>query len=74
MVLFYMVDTAATTWGPTYLDHTFDTPAGLVALATFPYLLASGLVRLAGDRLVARYGPVTCCGRAPWSRRAVAWP
>jgi MFS family permease len=27
-------------------------------LATFPYLVASGLLRLAGDRLVARFGPV----------------
>lgn len=58
MVLFYMVDTAAATWGPTYLDRTFSTPAGLVALATFPYLLASGLMRLAGDRVVAAYGAV----------------
>ena len=58
MVLFYMVDTAAATWGPTYLDHTFSTPSGLVALATFPYLVASGALRLAGDGLVARYGAV----------------
>lgn len=57
MVLFYMVDTAAATWGPTYLDDTFTTPASLVALATFPYLIASGLVRLVGDGLVARFGP-----------------
>jgi Na+/melibiose symporter-like transporter len=56
MVIFYMVDTAAFTWGPTYLDHVFTTPSALVALATFPYLLASGTVRLAGDTLVARYG------------------
>lgn len=56
MVLFYMVDTAAFTWGPTYLDHVFSTPSALVALATFPYLLASGTMRLAGDGLVARYG------------------
>jgi hypothetical protein len=56
MVVFYMVDTAAFTWGPTYLDHVFSTPSALVALATFPYLLASGTVRLSGDRLVARYG------------------
>ena len=42
LVLFYMVDTAATTWGPTYLDDTFSTPEDLVALATFPYLVASG--------------------------------
>jgi MFS family permease len=58
MVLFYMVDTAAFTWGPTYLDHVFPTPSSLVALATFPYLLASGAMRLAGDGVVARYGPV----------------
>jgi hypothetical protein len=58
MVLFYMVDTAAFTWGPTYLDHVFPTPSSLVALATFPYLLASGGMRLAGDTVVARFGPV----------------
>ncbi|MEZ5096683.1 MAG: MFS transporter [Nocardioides sp.] len=58
LVLFYMVDTAAATWGPTYLDGTLAAPSRLVALATFPYLVASGLVRLAGDALVARYGPV----------------
>jgi Na+/melibiose symporter-like transporter len=58
MVLFYMVDTAAFTWGPQYLDDVFDAPSALVALAVFPYLLASGIVRLAGDGLVARYGAV----------------
>jgi MFS family permease len=58
MVLFYMVDTAAFTWGPQYLDDVFPTPSGLVALAVFPYLLASGSVRLSGDSLVARYGAV----------------
>jgi Na+/melibiose symporter-like transporter len=58
MVLFYMVDTAAFTWGPQYLDKVFPTPSALVALAVFPYLLASGTVRLAGDALVARYGAV----------------
>jgi MFS family permease len=58
LVLFYMVDTAAFTWGPTYLDRAVDAPSDLVALATFPYLLASGLVRLAGDGLVRRHGPV----------------
>ena len=54
MVLFYMVDTAAFTWGPQYLDQVFNAPSHLVALAVFPYLLASGTIRLAGDRLVAR--------------------
>jgi hypothetical protein len=58
MVLFYMVDTAAFTWGPQYLDKVFPTPSALVALAVFPYLLASGAVRLSGDSLVARYGAV----------------
>ncbi|MCW2835560.1 MAG: major facilitator superfamily 1 [Nocardioides sp.] len=58
LVLFYMVDTAAATWGPTYLADEFDTPSGLVALATLPYLVASGAMRLAGDRLAARHGPV----------------
>ena len=58
MVLFYMVDTAAFTWGPQYLDKVFPAPSGLVALAVFPYLLASGAVRLSGDSLVARYGAV----------------
>ncbi len=58
MVLFYMVDTASMTWGPTYLDNTFTTPERLVALATFPYLLATLIMRLAGDPLVARFGPV----------------
>ncbi|MBB6629042.1 MFS transporter [Nocardioides sp. KIGAM211] len=59
MVLFYMVDTATQTWGPLYLDDTFDTPSRLVALATLPYLVASGVLRLAGDGLVARHGVVT---------------
>jgi len=58
MVLFYMVDTAAQTWGPTYLDHTLGAPGSLVALATLPYLVASLAMRLAGDGLVARYGAV----------------
>ena len=58
LVLFYMVDTAAFTWGPTYLERAVEAPSRLVALATFPYLLASGLVRLAGDDLVRRHGAV----------------
>jgi len=56
MVLFYMVDTASTTWGPEYLKHVFTTPSQLVAIATFPYLLASLVMRLAGDRIVERFG------------------
>ena len=58
LLVFYTVDTAATAWGPLHLDTTFDAPSRYVALATFPYLVASGLVRLVGDRLVSAYGPV----------------
>ena len=58
MVLFYMIDTGVQTWGPLFLDHTFTTPERYVALAALAYLLASGAVRLAGDRLVARLGAV----------------
>ena len=59
MVLFYMVDTAAFTWGPLFLKNVFDdTPSGLFALAVFPYLLSSGAMRFAGDGLVARHGAV----------------
>lgn len=57
LMVFYAVDTASTTWGPMHLDATFDAPERYVALATFPYLVATGLVRLVGDRLVARHGP-----------------
>lgn len=58
MVLFYMVDTAVQTWGPLFVDHTFTTPERYVALPALCYLLASGGVRLAGDAIVARFGPV----------------
>ena len=58
LVVFYTVDTAAATWGPVYLDDVFDAPADLVALATLPYLVASGVVRLAGDHLTERVGAV----------------
>ena len=58
MVLFYMVDTAATTWGPVYLGGTLDAPTSLTALATLPYLLATLLGRAVGDGLVDRHGAV----------------
>lgn len=64
LVLFYMVDTATTAWGPVYLaspDVFTDPPTSsqMVALATLPYLTATMLARLAGDRLTARHGAVT---------------
>ncbi|MEW1952418.1 MFS transporter [Terrabacter sp. NPDC080008] len=58
MVLFYMVDTAATTWGPVYLGGTLGAPTGLTALATLPYLVATLLARAVGDGLVDRHGAV----------------
>jgi fucose permease len=59
MVLFYMVDTAATTWGPVFLKSVHEAPDWLLPLATLPYLVASLATRLAGDAAVARVGAVT---------------
>ncbi len=56
IVLFYMVDTATTTWGPTYLDKTFAASDAVVAVATLPYLVASLVARGVGDHLTGRYG------------------
>lgn len=58
MVLFYMVDTAATTWGPVYLNGTLHAPSSLTALATLPYLVSMLVARGIGDRLVDRFGAV----------------
>jgi hypothetical protein len=82
MVLFYMVDTAAFTWGPQYLDKVFPTPSTLVALAVFPYLVTSGTCRLVGDAVVARYGAVrvlrtgavVACGGLAVTVFAPSWP
>ncbi|MDQ6525635.1 MFS transporter [Nocardioides sp. LHD-245] len=82
MVVFYMVDTAAQTWGAIYLDEVVDAPSRWVALATLPYLLASLVVRLAGDSLVERYGAtpvlrigaVVACGGLAVVTAAPTWP
>lgn len=58
LVIFYMVDTAITTWGPSYVHHVFGAGTGLVAVATLPYLLASLAGRAAGDSLALKYGPM----------------
>ncbi len=58
LVLFYMVDTASQTWGPVFLRTAFDVALGNVAVATLPYLVATLVARLLGDRAVARFGPV----------------
>lgn len=64
LVLFYMVDTAATAWGPVYLSSAtvFDHPptnSSMFALATLPYLAATLLARVFGDSLTARLGART---------------
>ena len=69
MVLFYMVDTAAATWGPTYLDRAFATPTSLLALATFPYLVASLVARWRATGWYAATAPFACCAPAHWCRR-----
>ncbi|MBM7515838.1 MFS transporter [Nocardioides nitrophenolicus] len=82
MVVFYMVDTAAQTWGAVYLDEVVDAPSRWVALATLPYLVASLLVRVAGDSLVERYGvtpvlrvgAVVACGGLVVVTAAPTWP
>lgn len=82
MVVFYMVDTAAQTWGAVYLDEVVDAPSRWVALATLPYLVASLLVRLAGDSPVERYGvtpvlrvgAVIACGGLVVVTAAPTWP
>ncbi len=58
MVLFYMVDTAATTWGPVFLRSAHQAPTWLLPMATLPYLVATGASRLAADRVVDRVGAV----------------
>ena len=82
MVVFYMVDTAAQTWGAVYLDEVVDAPSRWVALATLPYLVASLAVRLAGDALVERYGvtpvlrvgAVVACAGLVVVTAAPTWP
>ncbi len=58
MALFYMVDVATQTWGATYAHEVFDTSKAVAPLGVFVYLLFSGAVRLAGDRLVGTLGAV----------------
>ena len=66
LVLFYMVDTAATTWGPTYLDHVFDDPVRPGRAGDVP-LPAGQRLRAARRRPPrhARTARCRCCGSAP---------
>jgi MFS family permease len=82
LVVFYMVDTTAAAWGPVYLARSFDAPGNLVALATFPYLVTSIVVRLAGGQLVTRFGvapvlrigAIIACGALALVALAPSWP
>ena len=81
LVLFYMVDTAAFTWGPTYLERAVDAPSGLVALATFPYLRRAAWSGsrvttwyAAGPVRVLRVGTLVACGGLAVVVFAPAWP
>ena len=60
MVLFYMVDTAAQTWGPTYLDDVVRRPA---------------VAGRAGDAPLPRRQPGRAAGRRPawWRGTAPCW-
>lgn len=59
MMLFYMVDLSVQTWGATYAEEVFDLDGGMGALGIAGYLVASGLFRVAGDRMVQQVGAVT---------------
>lgn len=64
LALFYMVDTAVTTWAPTYLHRTFDASSRPVAVATLPFPVGSLVSRACGDALTARLGPAALVGAA----------
>ncbi len=56
---------AADGWSAVYLRDDLRAPAGLAALAYAGFSIAMAVGRLTGDRLAARFGPVTvlrCCG------------
>lgn len=49
---------ASLDWSAVYLRHQLDTSAGLAAACTTGFTLTMALARIAGDRVVDRYGPV----------------
>jgi MFS family permease len=50
---------AADGWSAVYLRDDLGAPAGLAALAYAGFCVAMAVGRLTGDRLAARFGPVT---------------
>ena len=70
MVLFYMVDTAATTWGPTFLDRRLRRPVRPGRARDVP--LPAGQRRCGWPATASSRGTARCrcCGSARWSPRA----
>ncbi len=56
LVLFYLADSAASTWSTVYLRDTLLAPAGVAPLAYGAYQATSLISRFAGDQLVRRFG------------------
>ena len=56
LVLFYLADSAASTWSTVYLRDTLLAPAGVAPLAYGAYQATSLLSRLSGDLFVRRFG------------------
>ncbi|MGW7515459.1 MFS transporter [Streptomyces sp. NPDC054796] len=49
---------ASLDWSAVYLRDTLDTSAGLAAASTTAFALTMAVARIAGDRVVDRFGPV----------------
>lgn len=58
LVLFYVADSAASTWSTIYLSDVLLASAGVAPLAYGAYQATSLLSRLLGDLVVRRVGPV----------------
>lgn len=59
IVLFYVADSATSSWSTIYLSDVLLAGAGLAPIGYAAYQATSLLSRLAGDHLVRRVGPVT---------------
>ena len=59
IVLFYIADSATSSWSTIYLSDVLLAGAGIAPLGYAAYQATSLLSRLAGDHLVRRVGPVT---------------
>ena len=73
LVLFYMFDTAAATWGPVFLHTVHGLAVGSVAWATLPYLVATLAARIGAAATLSFTAAARLAGgpapTAPGSRR-----